>query len=765
MTLSSCSNWRNVSQASRAICTGKTRSSNLSARSKSQPMQCDGKFKLSANPTSSALELSMAQARTYVDSATSEQLETRLQQLLLNSGFSDAALLIEASTHLSSRYQTADVVRLMLEKAKSLSSLEKAAQLVRDLKLQNNEALVTLLINEMVRAMQFGAAVRLAQEMVPNFEQLSAAADRPCWSPSALIQAMIRARKFRAALRSAKQFGLLDMFPAPQLVAGMLETRSWEEAVSSVMEMHLFKEFPLARLAVEMMQQQQWSQAVKCINKLSDNDNTRTKFCKALVREIAHRGDFVTSLTYLREFKLDQGNGDAALSLLRDLVDAMILQNEFYKAIKYAIKFNLSDNPLNDTNVHANGPKMPPMDEKNVGYLPQYNVEHLIRKTMKAGQHHVALTYIRKLRLRDKFAEELVEIKKVQQIQLQEFRQFARLRLAQLQDPAYQENLCILLSDFAEDEMTELDPIEKEIVLFEEKVIPRKVKDRQVGMTDKLGGKESVMKKNAFFLENNEFVDKQQQFANPAEAASQSRFGFARSPSFQSPILAVDAANTDTQFCSRLEPPSRVSLIPSIISLDTEPSPVNTQDCADYFNFDSFARSVSLSGPPPSHRSLNTCSLPPQPPQQQPVLSQHQQNGPKVSKHSMPSVLNCQFAGGPSGYNLMPPMMIQQMPTYCSQGGNLPEGVQLCENLQSTLIAQPNGGGSLDVASLAMQFHISGNSNTSPNFGPRSFMNSSPPSGCQELSGIKLQMPPRPPQSNFKPSMSYTSVTTTRQKN
>ncbi|CEG37344.1 NUCLEIC ACID BINDING PROTEIN [Plasmopara halstedii] len=661
----------------------------------------------------------MAQARTYVDSATSEQLETRLQQLLLNSGFSDAALLIEASTHLSSRYQTADVVRLMLEKAKSLSSLEKAAQL-------------------------FGAAVRLAQEMVPNFEQLSAAADRPCWSPSALIQAMIRARKFRAALRSAKQFGLLDMFPAPQLVAGMLETRSWEEAVSSVMEMHLFKEFPLARLAVEMMQQQQWSQAVKCINKLSDNDNTRTKFCKAL---------------------LDQGNGDAALSLLRDLVDAMILQNEFYKAIKYAIKFNLSDNPLNDTNVHANGPKMPPMDEKNVGYLPQYNVEHLIRKTMKAGQHHVALTYIRKLRLRDKFAEELVEIKKVQQIQLQEFRQFARLRLAQLQDPAYQENLCILLSDFAEDEMTELDPIEKEIVLFEEKVIPRKVKDRQVGMTDKLGGKESVMKKNAFFLENNEFVDKQQQFANPAEAASQSRFGFARSPSFQSPILAVDAANTDTQFCSRLEPPSRVSLIPSIISLDTEPSPVNTQDCADYFNFDSFARSVSLSGPPPSHRSLNTCSLPPQPPQQQPVLSQHQQNGPKVSKHSMPSVLNCQFAGGPSGYNLMPPMMIQQMPTYCSQGGNLPEGVQLCENLQSTLIAQPNGGGSLDVASLAMQFHISGNSNTSPNFGPRSFMNSSPPSGCQELSGIKLQMPPRPPQSNFKPSMSYTSVTTTRQKN
>lgn len=130
-------------------------------------------------PAPSAFELGVAQARAFVDGATSEQLETRLQQLLLGAKFADAAFLIAASEHLSARFQTADVVRLMLERARSSHTLDQAAQLVRDLQLKDNDALVTLLINEMVRALQFGAAVRLAQEMVPNFEQLSATAERP----------------------------------------------------------------------------------------------------------------------------------------------------------------------------------------------------------------------------------------------------------------------------------------------------------------------------------------------------------------------------------------------------------------------------------------------------------------------------------------------------------------------------------------------------------------------------------------------------------
>ncbi|KAF4031320.1 hypothetical protein GN244_ATG16775 [Phytophthora infestans] len=188
MTQTAPANWRGVSQASRDTSTGKTRPFSSSSRSKSQPKQRNAKPKPPAKPAPSAFDLGVAQARSYADSATPEQLEARLQQLLIVAKFADAAFLIAASAHLSTRFQTADVVRLMLEQAKSPCALEQAARLVRDLQLQQNDALVTLLINEMVRGQQFSAATRLAQEMVPGFETLSAAADRPCWTPPALIK-------------------------------------------------------------------------------------------------------------------------------------------------------------------------------------------------------------------------------------------------------------------------------------------------------------------------------------------------------------------------------------------------------------------------------------------------------------------------------------------------------------------------------------------------------------------------------------------------
>ncbi|ETI38386.1 hypothetical protein F442_15726 [Phytophthora nicotianae P10297] len=787
MTQTAPASWRGVSQASRATSTGKSRPSSSSARSKSQPKQRNAKPKPPSKPTPSAFELGVEQARTYADSATPEQLETRLQQLLLAAKFTDAAFLIAASAHLSTRFQTADVVRLMLEQAKSPRALDQAAQLVRDLQLQQNDALVTLLINEMVRAMQFGAAMRLAQEMVPGFETLSAAADRPCWTPSALIQAMIRAGKFRAALKFSKQFGLLETFPAPQLVRGMLETRSYEEAISSVMEMQLFKDFPLEALAVEMMKQRQWAQAVKCMNKLSDKDDTRAKFYEALVRETAHVGDFVTSLRYLREFKLDQGNGDATISLLRYLVDAMVAHNEFYKAIKYAIKFNLAKNPLNDAIAAAeaalaaaSGEEFPLKEEDNTEYLPQYNVELLIRKAIEGGQFHVATTYIKKLRLREKFADELVAIEKAQHNRLLEFRQYAQLRLAQFQDPAFQKNLYALLGDQAEDEMIELEPVEVEIVLSEEEeIIPRK-KKAQHDDEDEDVPKESEKKESTPVAESSKPVEDQQQSSVPAETTGQSRFGFARAPASSQPPLpsvpdtAEGISGEDNQPRSKSAPPSRSPPPPGLSNpSDSEQTQVSTQESAGSFNFADFAKSVQVSGPPPppysapSSQPLQQPPQPPQPPQQQPFLNQQQQTQAMFGR-PMPPMPNNQFAGGPPGYP-MPPMMPQQNPMYFR--GNMPPGVMQPPGYPQPPPPPPsnNGGGALDVASLAMQFHNTGSNGSSGlgGFGgprpPMSYPGASP--NGQHFPGMPpFGVPPPPPQSTFKPSMSYTSVTTTRQK-
>lgn len=163
-----------------------------------------------------------------------EELQMLLQHLLQNARFEDAAYLISASAFLNSKFKTSDVVRLMLE----AKQFEQTAQLIRDMKLQSNQLLVTLFVKELVRCSQFHAAVRYAQEMVQNFGKKDFGPrdqERPSWTPQALIQAMLRAFQFKTALKFSKQFDLLDTFPALPLVANMFEARQWEDAISSVM--------------------------------------------------------------------------------------------------------------------------------------------------------------------------------------------------------------------------------------------------------------------------------------------------------------------------------------------------------------------------------------------------------------------------------------------------------------------------------------------------------------------------------------------------
>uniref|UniRef100_A0AAV1UM06 Uncharacterized protein n=1 Tax=Peronospora matthiolae TaxID=2874970 RepID=A0AAV1UM06_9STRA len=803
-TQSAAANWRNVSlptadaKAPRASSTT-TSSSSSSRRSKSQPKKqtqpppSASHVKVQAAP--SAYDRGVARARSFTATATATELETRLQQLLRQHQFLDAAFLIAASTHLSARFETADVARLMLDQAKSPVALEQAAQLVRDLKLQQNDALVTLLINELVRAQQCSAAVRLAQEMVPDFEQLqekkqqlggggaAAAVERPCWTPVALIQAMVRARKYRAALKFAKQFGLLELFPAPQLVAGMLEVRSWDEAVSSIIEMQLFREFPMASLALEMLQHRQWSLAVKCVNKMSDTVARKSEYYEALVRATADVGDFVTSLRYLREFKLDERSTDATRHLLRSLVDTMLAHGEFYKAIKYAIKFKLANNPLDGAAAAATNGEEPVLTEQDdTEYLPQYNVEVLIRRAIEGGQFHVATTFIKRLRLREVFADELVLIENAQQKRLLEFRQYAQLRLAQYHDPAVQQNLQALLGGQAEDEMVELEPVEREVVLSEtEEVFPRKDK----AQADKEDECESEFTEEGRHAHTNTIgEDEQQEFDAHAETVSQSRFGFARE-TLPTPLSVPSASvslDDGIPFCSKSSRPSGSAPPPGLS--ETEYVVDRKRDDAGTFNFAEFAKSVQASCPPlppgvaPPLPSFHQPPAPQE--QQQQEMQQHQlldqqEHSRAMFGQSMLPMPNAQFMSGPQGYP-MPPTMPPLNSMHFSRGNATPDAMQsrgYVEPPPPPLPPSNSGGGAFDVAALAMQFHNKGSSTCPPGF--RGFGGPPPPMAPVGILPIGQQpqlpagMPPLPfrvplPQSTFKPSMSYVSVTTTRQK-
>uniref|UniRef100_M4BHB2 Uncharacterized protein n=1 Tax=Hyaloperonospora arabidopsidis (strain Emoy2) TaxID=559515 RepID=M4BHB2_HYAAE len=796
-TQSAAANWRNASLPPTDVKTPRAPSTTTSSRrSKSQPKKqtqpppSANHVKVQAAP--SAYDRGVARARSFTGTATAAELETRLQQLLRQRQFLDAAFLIAASTHLSARFETSDVVRLMLDQAKCPVALEQAAQLVRDLKLQQNDVLVTLLINELVRAQQFSAAVRLAQEMVPDFEQLQekkqqqlggggAAVERPCWTPVALIQAMVRARKYRAALKFAKQFGLLEMFPAPQLVAGMLEVRTWDEAVSSIIEMQLFREFSMASLALEMLQHRQWSLAVKCVNKMSDTVARKSEYYEALVRASADVGDFVTSLRYLREFKLDEGSTDATRHLLQFLVDTMLAHGEFYKAIKYAIKFKLAKNPLDDA-AAANGEEPVLTEQDDTEYLPQYNVEVLIRRAIEGGQFHVATTFIKRLRLREVFADELVLIENAQQNRLLEFRQYAQLRLAQYHDPAVQQNLQALLGDQAEDEMVELEPVEREVVLSEtEEVFMRKDK-AQVDKKDE--GESEFSEEGRHAHTNTISEDEQQEFDAHAETVSQSRFGFARETlPTPPPVPSASVSLVDgIPFCSKSSRPSGSAPPPGLS--ETEDVVDRKHDDAGNFNFAEFARSVQASCPPlppgvaPPPPSFHQPPTPQE--QQQQEMQQHQlldqeEHSRAMFGQPMLHMPNAQFMNGPPRYP-MPPTMPPLGSTHFPRGNATPDAMQsrgYVEPPPPPLPPSNSGGGAFDVAALAMQFHNKGSSNGPPGF--CGFGGPPPPMAPAGILPIGQQpqlpagMPPLPfsvplPQSTFKPSMSYVSVTTTRQK-
>lgn len=544
-------------------------------------------------------------------------------------------------------------------------------------------------------------------------------------------------------------------------------------------EHRLFAEFPLDVLTVRMLEQRQWTLAVKCMNKLAAKQDI-ANFQEALVREAARVGDFVSSLTYLREFKLHQPESNRAL--LRYLVDSMISQGEFYKAIKYAIKFELTQGG----------------DDASEDLEAIYGTRALIPRAIECGQYHVATTYIKKLKLREEFSRELVEIERLQQIRLNQFRQYMQLRTTQYEDQSYQRQLHALLGDLypSEVELVTLDPVEVEVVISQtEEIVPKKQvapganANEQVAdpaSADALRGQRHAEKGGA-----SEYPTPDQEMANlelsDATAHRQSRFKFAQAASISGdsadaavlPNGAESSAGAGTSLESSRPGFNFTEFASSVQRLPTANHVPAGQGSipADTQGVSHLERGTVPTQPDPAMRG----TPPPMPsrdvhrggqqfvPPQPGYKSSMQPQAPMPPALSMPYL---QGTASPGATNpnmqfrstFQPPL---PPPSMLNNGGG----------------ASNSGAGGFDIASLAMQFHHSGGPTAgfkSGGFGnggvppppPMGYPNG-PMHSFQPPGGFRgpPQMPyggfppPPPPQSTFKPSIGYTtSVVSARPK-
>ncbi|KDO24204.1 hypothetical protein SPRG_10633 [Saprolegnia parasitica CBS 223.65] len=357
-------------------------------------------------------------ARTVAAKLAPALLEQQLQVLLTSHRFEEAASWIQSSAYLSEKYQLADVVRLVLDQRQ----FDLAGRLIRDLKLGENQALVTLFIKELVRSGQFNLAVRYAQELVPAFNSPESPAPRASWTPQTLIQAMIRAQQYKAALKYTKQFQLERVFPLKQLIAGLMEERAWTDAFAAIV------------LVDRMMNEQQWAAALKCIKGRPSVFTTRM-----LVERMILCGDFLPAIAAIKDFGLG-----ADTPLLRQMLDSMLSFKELYKALKYASKFGLDTDPA---------------------YAPQ----SLIRVALREKQHHIAQLYIKKYKLEHEFATELAGMESEKLDKLLTFRVLMQRKRHRLRRPEYQAKYRLCLGDLYDHD----EHKEEEIVSIEETIVPR----------------------------------------------------------------------------------------------------------------------------------------------------------------------------------------------------------------------------------------------------------------------------------------------------
>lgn len=372
-------------------------------------------------PKKETLESKAAALKIKIERVNEKELEARLHDLLLNKQWEQTVVLLLASSILYQKYKISDVIRHVIEQNNFMDSMK----LIHDLKAISHpvdQLCVSLLIKKLVEEEDFVTAVEFAQEMVPNFGATSVDGKIShekngviSWTPKTLIQAMIRVKQYRKAARYSKQLGMDQVFPCSQLIISMMEAQQWENAVTTIFENRTVAESGVTEALIrKLIEYHQWNLALKCICKVRVK-TLADELTALLVCGACAQGDFVFVMSYIRDNKLSPIKKQDAM-LLECFMESLLKHQEFYKAIKYAIKLGLIDSGhISEDKGKMNGKK--------------YSMERLLRATMDCGQYHVAKRFIKKLGLVDSYRTELDEMEHLKKEALLEFRKLMSMRV------------------------------------------------------------------------------------------------------------------------------------------------------------------------------------------------------------------------------------------------------------------------------------------------------------------------------------------------
>jgi hypothetical protein len=322
-----------------------------------------------------------------------------------------------------------DFIRVMIES----SDFHAASKYIRELGVyrQDLKPLINLLISRLLNAGLFERAVSSAMEFVEGYEQKCHDTsylqfnEQSSWTPLAILQAMIRRRNYECALRYVSEWSLDDKFPPQTLIKGLFQTKQFTVAVTHIKRRQMTQFFPLDSVVQLMFQGKDWDAAMKLVRETASLQEKWTAI--NLIQPIVDAGDFIACVHYMYQLKIVVENPDGNVEpikegtperkLLCHMIKGMVAHTEFYKALKYSLKFQLA-----------------------VEFPPKV----LIQQTIKAGQYHVAQKYIQNLELAKEFPKFKNQHKHAKRAMARDFRALMKIRHAEFEKMCRQANVPLL---------------------------------------------------------------------------------------------------------------------------------------------------------------------------------------------------------------------------------------------------------------------------------------------------------------------------------
>jgi hypothetical protein len=342
--------------------------------------------------------------------------------------------LLQTSSIVQTFMKEPDFIRVMIES----SDFHAAGNYIRKLGIyrQDLKPLINLLISRLLHAGLFERAVSSAAELVEGFNQKCQdksyleVTDQATWTPLAVLQAMVRRKNYDCALRYVSEWGLDEQYPPPTLIKGLFQTKEFTLAVTHIKRRQMMNLFPLDSVVQLMLQGRDWDAAVKLVRETPALQEKWTDL--QLVRPIVEARDFIDAVRYMYALKIIVDNresnsvgGDTVRHLpvnsperrlCCDLVRSMVAEAEFYKALKYCLKFQLES---------------------------EFAPETLIQGAINAGQFHIAQKYIIGLALEGKFPDFAAQYVASRRAMACEFRSLVKARQAHFEHVCRQANVQI----------------------------------------------------------------------------------------------------------------------------------------------------------------------------------------------------------------------------------------------------------------------------------------------------------------------------------